>query len=65
MTPVTRQLEIFDQSFIWGPTLQRPMRAMIIVVVLPFTQFVVEQMDVVRDAVSIQQLIELLHVDAV
>jgi hypothetical protein len=38
---------------------------MIIVVVLPFTQFVVEQVDVVRDAVSIQQLIELLRVDAV
>jgi hypothetical protein len=40
-------------------------RAMIIVVVLPFTQFVVEQVDVVRDAVSIQQLVELLLIDMV
>jgi len=38
---------------------------MIIVVVLPFTQFVVEQVDVVRDAVSIQQLVELLLIDMV
>jgi hypothetical protein len=40
-------------------------RAMIIVVVLPFTQFVVEQVDIVRDAVSIQQLVELLLIDMV
>ena len=62
---MTRQLEIIRSVVHTGPTLQRPMRAMIIVVVLPFTQFVVEQVDVVRDAVSIEQLVELLRVDAV
>jgi hypothetical protein len=29
-------------------------RAMIVVVVLPFTQFFIEQLDVVRDAVLIE-----------
>jgi hypothetical protein len=37
---------------------------MIIVVVLPFTQFLVEQVDVIRDAVAIEQLVKLLIVDA-
>jgi hypothetical protein len=37
---------------------------MIIVVVLPFTQFLIEQVNVVRDAVLIEQLVELLVVDA-
>ena len=40
------------------------MRAMIVVVILPLTQFVVEQMDVVTDALLIEELIELLVVDA-
>src|SRR5688572_26823565 len=38
---------------------------MIVVVILPFTQFLVEQMDVVADAILIEQLVELLVVDAV
>jgi hypothetical protein len=37
---------------------------MIIVLVLPFTQFLVEQVDVIRDAVPIEQLVKLLIVDA-
>ena len=38
---------------------------MVIVVVLPLSQLVVEQMDVIADAILIEQLIELLVVDAV
>ena len=37
---------------------------MVIVVVLPLTQLLVEQMDVVTDAILIEELIELLVVDA-
>jgi len=37
----------------------------VIVVVLPFLQFLVEQVDVVRDAVLVQELVELLGVDPV
>ena len=37
---------------------------MIIVVILPLTQLLVEQVDVVRDAVAIEQLVELLVVHA-
>jgi hypothetical protein len=37
---------------------------MVIVVVLPFPQLGVEQADVVRDAIPIQELIELLGVHA-
>jgi hypothetical protein len=38
---------------------------MIIVIVLAFTQFVVKQVDGVKDAVSMEQVIELLLVNAV
>jgi hypothetical protein len=48
-----------------GLTLQHAVMAMIIVVVLPFTQFLVKQVDVVRDPNLIKQLVELLLVDAV
>jgi hypothetical protein len=37
---------------------------MVVVVILPFAQFLVEQMDVVADAVVVQELVELLVVDA-
>ena len=37
---------------------------MVVVVVLPFAQLVVEQVDIVADAVPVEQLIELLVVDA-
>ena len=37
---------------------------MVIVVVLPFTQLLVEQMDVVADAVLVKELVELLVIDA-
>jgi hypothetical protein len=36
----------------------------VIVIVLPLTQFLVEQMDVIGDAVLVQELVELLVVDA-
>jgi hypothetical protein len=36
---------------------------MVIVVVLPFAQLLVEQLDVVRDAVFIEQLVELFLID--
>jgi hypothetical protein len=35
---------------------------MVIVVLLPLTQFLIEQVDVVGDAVLIEQLVELLIV---
>jgi hypothetical protein len=38
-------------------------RTVVIVVVLPLTQLVVEQVDVVGDPVSIQELVELLVID--
>ena len=40
------------------------MRTMIIVIVLPLTQFLIEQMDVVGDAVPVEQLLELLVIHA-
>ena len=43
---------------------QRSVLAMVIVVVLPFTQLLVEQVDVVADAVLVEELIELLVIDA-
>jgi hypothetical protein len=39
------------------------MRPMVIAVVLPFTKLIVEQVDVVCNAVFVQELIELLFVD--
>lgn len=36
------------------------MRTMVVVVVLPFTQLLIDQVDVIGDAVLIQQLVELL-----
>ncbi len=44
-------------------SIERPVRAMVIVVVLPLAQLLVEQVDVVRDAILVQQLIELLVID--
>ena len=41
------------------------MRPMVIVVVLPLTQLLVKQVDVVRDAALVEQLVELLIVDVV
>ena len=41
------------------------MRAMVIVVVLPVAQLGVEQVDVICDAIPIQQLVELLVGDPV
>ena len=41
------------------------MRTVVIVVVLPLPQFLVEQVDVVADAVLVEQLVELLVIDAV
>src|SRR5688572_25095066 len=38
---------------------------MVIVVILPLTEFVVKQVDVIADAILIEQLIKLLVVDAV
>ena len=40
------------------------MRTMVIVVILPLTQLLVEQMDVIGDAVLVEQLVELLIIHA-
>jgi len=38
---------------------------MITIVVLPLSKLVIEQVDIVRNAVFVQELIELLLIDAV
>jgi hypothetical protein len=38
---------------------------MVIVVVLPLAELLIEQMDVIGDAVPVEQLVELLVVNAV
>lgn len=38
---------------------------MVIVIVLPFAKLVIEQVDVVGDAVLVQELVELLGINAV
>ena len=48
-----------------GLAVQGPMRSMMIVIVLPFTQLVVEQVDVIGDSVLVQELVELLLIDPV
>src|SRR6188768_795698 len=40
-----------------------PARAMVTVIVLPLTQLLIRQMDVVADAILIEELIELLVID--
>jgi hypothetical protein len=40
------------------------MRTVVIVIVLPLVKFLVEEVDVIGDAVSVQQLVELLVVHA-
>ena len=40
------------------------MGPVIIVVVLPFAQLVVEQVDIVADAILVEELVKLLLVDA-
>ena len=40
------------------------MRPVVVVIVLPLTQLLVEQVDVVADAVLVDELVELLVVDA-
>ena len=47
-----------------GSGLQVPVRPVVIVVVLPLFQLVVKQMNVVRNPVAIEELVELLVVDA-
>jgi hypothetical protein len=44
---------------------ERSVRTVVIVVVLPLPQLVVEQVDVVGDPVSIQELVELLVIDPI
>jgi hypothetical protein len=38
---------------------------MVIIVVLPLAKLVIKQVDIVSDAVLVQELIELLFIDAV
>ena len=40
------------------------MGSVVVVVVLTFTELIVEQVDVVGNAIFVQELIELLRVDA-
>jgi hypothetical protein len=43
--------------------IERPVWAVVIVIILPLAQLLVEEVDVIRDALLVQQLIELLVVD--
>ena len=61
---MTHQLEFLREAVRTGFATERPVRTVVIVVVLPFTQLLIEQVNVVGDAVSIQQLVELLVIDA-
>jgi len=54
-----------DEPFVGRLAVERPVRPVVIVVVLPLPQLLVEQVNVVGDAVLVQELIELLVVDAV
>jgi hypothetical protein len=40
-------------------------RSVVIVIVLPLAKLVIEQVDIVGNAVFVQQLVELLFIDAV
>jgi len=42
-----------------------PVRPLVIVIVLPLAQFLVEEMNIVGDAVLVQELIELLVIDPI
>ena len=53
------------EPLVRGLPIEGSVGSMVIVVVLPFTKFVVEQVDIVGDAVFVQQLIELLLIHAV
>jgi hypothetical protein len=49
----TSALVSCQQPLVRSLAAQGPVRAMVIVIVLPLTQFVVEQMDVVTDAIPV------------
>jgi hypothetical protein len=43
--------------------MERSVRAMVIVVVLPLAQLLVEQVDIVAEAALVKELVELLVID--
>jgi hypothetical protein len=45
--------------------IERPVWAVVIVIVLPLAELLVEEMNVVGDAIFVEQLVELLIVDPV
>ena len=63
MTALTLRLRFGDEPFVRGLAIERPVRTVVIVVVLPLAQLLIEQVDVIRHAILVQQLIELLVVD--
>ena len=48
-----------------GLAIERPVWAVVIVIVLPLAELLVEEMNVVGDAIFVEQLVELLIVDPV
>ena len=46
-------------------TVEGPVRSVVIVIVLPLAKLVVKQVDVVRDAALVEQLVERLVIHAV
>ena len=65
MTLVTHELSFSHESLKRGLPFQSLVWTMIVVVVLPLMQFLVEQVNVVRDAALIEYLVELLVFDSV
>ena len=61
---MTLQLSFLPGAVRTGSGRPSSMRTMVIVVVVPLTPLLVEQMDVVGNAASVQQLVALLVVDA-
>ena len=62
---MTHRQRFCQEPFIRGLAIEGSVGSMIIVIVLPLTQLVVKQVDVVGNTVFVQELIELLIIDAV
>jgi hypothetical protein len=54
-----------QEPFVWGLPIQGSMRSMVIIIVLPLAKLVIKQVDIVGNAVFVQELIELLFIDTV
>ena len=56
-------LDLGDEPFIRGLAAERSMRPVVVIVLLPLFQLLVEQLNIVADPITVEELIELLVVD--